>query len=495
MSSIGEIRSREESAGKAGAFSLEQARKAFRDTEEWIISERALSLPEHEVEAELERQGREVTRLMLQAHLWERGTGRVGEALEVCYAGGDVIQKEGRDDPWQLLSIFGEVEVKRTAYAAAGRESVHPLDEEIQKPKRSFSYELQRRAAEEVVRGPFAEAVASLARTTGNVLSKRSVEQMAADAAGDFDDFYVQRAAPAAEQTGPILVGAVDCKGVPVVKAEGAQHSVRLKRGEKANRKKMATVAAVFTQQPRRRTAEEVVASLFEDAPAGTGPAAGPEHKRVWASLGKSKDEVIGEMAAEMAARDPGRSKKWAVVTDGERALQQKVRRLVPGITLILDLLHVLEKLWSAAYSFQAEGSEEAKAWVRGRVLAILQGGVSQVVKGMRQSATKRGLKGAKRKVVDAVAAYFLRNRERMRYDLYLAQGLPIASGAVEGACKNLVKDRMERSGMRWQVPGAEAILRLRAIKLSGDMDKYWPFHIAREQMRLYGSRTWKVAG
>jgi hypothetical protein len=85
---------------------------------------------------------------------------------------------------------------------------------------------------------------------------------------------------------------------------------------------------------------------------------------------------------------------------------------------------------------FHAEGSLEAELWVLDRALRILFGEVSQVVKGIRQSVTKRRLFGAKRKTLRGVAAYLHRNRLRMRYDEYLAQGWPIASGPVEGACK-----------------------------------------------------------
>ena len=120
---------------------------------------------------------------------------------------------------------------------------------------------------------------------------------------------------------------------------------------------------------------------------------------------------------------------------------------------------------------FHAEGSLEAELWVLDRTLRILFGEVSQVVKGIRQSVTKRGLFGAKRKTLCGVADYLHRNRARMRYDEYLAKGWPIASGTVEGACKNLIKDRMERSGMRWTEEMAEAIVQLRAIYLSGDFD------------------------
>jgi hypothetical protein len=117
---------------------------------------------------------------------------------------------------------------------------------------------------------------------------------------------------------------------------------------------------------------------------------------------------------------------------------------------------------------------------------------VGQVVKGLRQSITKRPLPGAKRKTLEGVADYLYRNRTRMRYHEYLANGWPIASGPVEGACKNLIKDRMERSGMRWTEQMAEAIVQLRAVHLSGDFDSYWKFHIEQDQKRLY-PEAWSV--
>jgi len=106
--------------------------------------------------------------------------------------------------------------------------------------------------------------------------------------------------------------------------------------------------------------------------------------------------------------------------------------------------------------------------------------------------ATKRKLKGQRRATVLAVAAYYYRNRARMRYDSYLRKGYPIASGSVEGACKNLVKDRMERSGMRWTLPMAEAVLRLRAVYLSEHFEHYWPFHVDQDQKRLFQSVKWR---
>jgi hypothetical protein len=391
-----------------------------------------------------------------------------------------------------LKTIFGPVEIHRMGYSRDGAPSIYPLDQTLALPARSFSYELQRRLVKVAVQNPFHESVETIADLTGVSVSKRSLEEILRDAAQDFAAFYQQCAPEPAD--GAILVAAVDGKGIPMVKPGGAQPPVRLTKGQKANRKRMATVAAVFTRAPWVRTAEQVVESLFRiprQTPADGQIPPRPENKRVWASLLKGKTAVIGEVAQEMQRRDPEGIKTRVALTDGERALQILVEETL-GITLILDLLHVLEKLWKAAYVFHAEGSLEAELWVLDRTLRILFGEVSQVVKGIRQSVTKRKLFGVKRKTLCGVADYLYRNRARMRYGEYLAQGWPIASGPVEGACKNLIKDRMERSGMRWTEQMAEAIVQLRAIYLSGDFDRYWSFHIEKDQQRLHPGH-WSV--
>jgi len=494
MSAIVASRVIKRSAGSGGIFTLETARTKFRELEAWLLSDKALALPLSQVEVAQEQRSREVQRLMLQAHLERRGSGNVGPLLEVREKGDRVIHRLAREDARQIVSIFGAVQAKRSAYAARGRESVHPLDEELEVGKRSFTYEVQKRMIHEVVRGPYEEAMASVERNTGNRIPKRSLEQVTEEASEDFEAFYARRRGARGKSTGPILVAAVDGKGVPMVKKEGAKRTARRRKGEKANKKKMATVAAVFTQKRRIRTPEEVVASLFEGKSHGKSSRTPPEHKRVWASLCRTKEDVIEEVAAEMVARDPNHDKQRVVVADGERALQQRVRKSMAAVLLVLDFLHVLEYLWKAAYALHAEGSREATRWVQRHALMLLQGDASQVVKGMRQSATKRRLRGSKRKAVLGAAAYLYRNRPYMRYDEYLRDGLPIASGAVEGACKNLVKDRMERSGMRWTISGAEAVLKLRAICLSGDWDAYWRYHIKAVQCRLYRWRRWKPA-
>ena len=420
----------------------------FSLLESWLASSSALHLPLHQIESQQQAKGREVQRLLLQAHLQHRGHGDVGPALQLQSPDGEVLYSHRRLSGRSLTTVFGTVELVRMGYSRPGSPSIFPLDRALALPARSFSYELQRRLVKAAVQNPFLESVQTIAELTGVSVSKRSLEEILPDAAQDFDAFYQQRSVAAA--TGAILVAAVDGKGIPMVKPCRAQPQARLTKGQKANKKRMATVAAVFTRAPWVRTPQQVIESLFptsRSASGETAPPPRPENKRVWASLLKGKTAVIQEVAEEMDRRDPSRSLTRLALTDGERALQIRVDQQL-NVTLILDLMHVLEKLWKAAYCFHAEGSLEADLWVLDRTLRILFGEVGQVVKGIRQSVTKRALSGPKRKTLNAVANYLYRNRTRMRYDEYLASGWPIASGPVEGACKNLIKDRMERSGM-----------------------------------------------
>ena len=476
-----------------------EARREFGKLEEWTFSEEPMKRPIHEIEAEIFERGREVLRKMLEAHIRARGVGDVGPGVEVAEDGETVPHTHRRLQVCSESTLFGDVRIERLAYHHPGEESIRPLDEQMQLPERSFSYPVQHTLVRRVVQGPFDEAIETVNQFTGLNISKRTAETITQDAATDFDDFYNQRTLKPPEETSAIVVGTVDGKGVPMVKEERAKPVVRLGRGEKANKKKMATVAAVYTTEPRVRTPEDVLDSLFRPelkVVAGGGkeskpPRQKPEQKRVWASLRKSKDDIIQEVGQEMHARDPKRLKKHVVVTDGERALQHRVIEHISGVLLILDFLHVLERIWTLAHIFHKEGSLEAQQFARYYAGRLLHGQVSQVVKGIGQKATKNGIKGTQRKIVESALGYLYANRDRMRYDCYLAEGLPIASGAVEGACKNLVKDRMERSGMRWKLPMAEAVLRMRALYLSDDFDEYWAFHIKQEQARLRGNKTW----
>lgn len=484
------------------------AEDAFARLLAWNRSPGCLTADAYDVEQELFVGGMELLRHMLEENFRTRGMGDVGLAIKrtVEDDGEPVVLSHQRRRERNYESIFGTIRPERLGYGAPGQQSIFPLDETLNLPERKYSYVLQERGARRCGRGPFDEALDELERTTAGHIPKRQLEQVVVDAAQDFTAFYDKRSTTAfpPEESGPILVAGIDCKGVPKRKTEQEKaepRKIRLGKGEKRTKKRMATVASVHTTKPHLRTAEEVVANLMDpDAPRPDKPRPRPEGRRLWASLKQGKDGVIQQVAEEMQHRDPGGEKTAVCVMDGERALKTRaikyLQRAFPALILVLDIIHVVEYLWKAAYVFHKPESEDARLWVRERLQRILNGKVSLVARGMRQSATKRKLSPDERKPVDIACNYFLKNKDRMRYDEYLAKGLPIASGAVEGACGHLVKDRMEITGATWNVDedGAEAILRIRAVDKSGDWEEYWKFHMKQERERLYCQQWEAVA-
>jgi hypothetical protein len=261
----------------------------------------------------------------------------------------------------------------------------------------------------------------------------------------------------------------------------------------------MATLGAVYTIERHRRTPEEVAEALFQDPkdkPAANGKRPEPQHKRVRASLARSPDgrtepaleAVFGWMAAEIDARDPHHALPLPCLMDGQGSLWEAAYTHLPQDHLvpIVDLLHVTPRLWKAAYLFHPKQSQGAVDFVQDRVLRILKGEVCSVIRGLRRMATIAGLRGKKREKLDNICGYFETNAERMHYDQYLAEGYPIATGVIEGACRHLVKDRMERAGMRWSLEGAQAMLDLRSIHISGQWDQFTAHRIRNETERLY---------
>jgi len=240
------------------------------------------------------------------------------------------------------------------------------------------------------------------------------------------------------------------------------------------------------------RTPEDVVERLFRDpaAEAATGAGEreareGPRHKQLWATLA-GKDAALAEAAARVARRDGPHRTHRVALTDGSQALQERVQRVFPTFTLVLDLIHVTEYLWKAANALLGETASRRTAWVKARTLRLLRSQSAWVVADLRHLAATPGRARCARTVLTKVAAYLERNAPYMDYATYLAQGWPIATGVIEGACRHLVKDRCELSGMRWTITGAEALLHLRCVHENGDWDAYHAFRRRQRHQRLY---------
>jgi hypothetical protein len=262
-----------------------------------------------------------------------------------------------------------------------------------------------------------------------------------------------------------------------------------LGRGRRLNAKRMASVATVYTVQPFVRTPEQV---LPEQKPQEVAIRPRPEHKRVWASLARSPQEVITAMFEEAVHRDPEGKKRWVALVDGNETQIRLLERLAEErdltVPIVVDFIHVAEYVWEAAKALFPEDEKKQNSWVLEHMREILRGKATIVAAGIRRSATFRKMGPAERKHVDACADYLQKYEPYLHYEEALKRGAPIATGVIEGACGYLVEARMNRSGASWSLTGAEAVLRLRALHTSGDFDKYWEFHENQEYQHSHAA-------
>jgi hypothetical protein len=454
--------------------------------------------PIHEVESGIWQRMLALGRQALKQFLRMQGTGDMGETFTVPT--GEVLRRLEALHPRVYQSIFGEFCLERTVYGTREGQKIEaaPLDARLHLPESAYSYVFQNWAQVLGVNHAFARTAETLQRILGLQAPVDSLERMSRQMAESVPDFRESLPAPVAEEEGKILVVTADNKGVPMRRpARELPAGCHRKKGEKANKKQMAAVGCVYSVDPKQRTAETVVAALFREpaaAPATPEPVA--QQKRICSFLSREGPEgtwqdgeetVFTWMAHEVQSRRRPRQ-KIVCVMDGQRSLWLMGRRIFPEeqVVEILDLLHVTPRLWESAHLFCREGSVEAAAFVRERLVRILQGKAGTVIGGLRQMATKRGLRGTKLQKLQTLCKYLRKNLSRMRYDEYLAAGYPIASGVIEGACRYVVKDRMERAGMRWTVPGAQAMLDLRTTYVNGQWEEFHRYRIAREKQRLY---------
>lgn len=482
---------------------FQQAHDHYSELVNSLNSEWSQGLEHGEVESHINQFGTELMRLLYQGYLDLRYS-------QESYQKG-IVDSEGHSRPHrrkktqrQLETLFGQVVVTRVGYSTQQPElsALYPQDGQLNLARDKYSDGLRRRVAEEASKVSFAETSATISTTTGGKIGKRQCEEVIVNVAQDFSAFYEQRQSDEAESSSDVLVLTSDGKGIVMhtkdlrdATAKAAQKAsasglkqTRLSPGQKRQRKRMATVASVYSVGRYHRSAEDIMGDVRD-------PPARPSitNKRVWADVREDAKTVIASAFEEAQRRDPQHQRDWVMLVDGEAHqlayAQGAAQKLGVQATIILDFIHVLEYLWKASFCFFASGSQEAQEWVQQRALRILLGQSSEVAAGIRRSATLQNLSPSARENVDKCANYLLKYRPYLRYDQYLLNGYPIATGVIEGACRHLINDRMDITGARWRLDRAEAVLRIRALRSSGDFDEYWKFHKLNEFKRNHASK------
>jgi hypothetical protein len=473
----------------------------FCEMTQFLQSDASKLLDLSGIEAFLLTDGRELLRQLLLAHLAERGPGDIGMKV----MGADKVERRRtRPRSKAIKTMFGKVQITRFAYSTEGVPSLFPLDAMLNISRLNISYTLQRYLVLELITNSFNESLQAIKRWTGVRLTKSQAKSVVFEAAQDFQFFYQQRCLAEAEraQPLPLVVLTSDGKGVMMkwqdLRKPTQQRALRkhaldpLSIETPRNRysKRMATVASVYEIERYPRTPQDIVTAFFpreqHAEPGRERPV--PSAKRLWASLRKSSKTVITEIFHEAMQRDPDRKKAWVVCVDGDlnqiKQFQRLAKQFDIQVTIVCDIIHVLEYLWKAGKVLHPDAT--VAEWVKEKLQQILAGNSQQVAAGMRRSATCRRVKKSARKPLDNCARYLLNHAPYLVYHEYLSQGYPIATGIIEGACRCLIKDRMEITGARWSLKGAEALLQLRAIKLSGDLEAYWKFYERNQYQKNY---------
>ena len=490
------------------------SRKCFGALEDWMASEEAAGLQHGELEEQLDVRGRELLRQLFQDRLDLTATR---EERRHDVTGEDGVPRtraeKGRTRP--LVTKFGQVTVSRIAYRAPGRPDVHPLDAALNLPEEKHSHGLRKMAAVESARGSMGAACDAVARATGVRIGKRQLEELARRCAAHVEAFYLQRVISPAPDSWPLVL-TFDGKGIVMLpgalrpataKAAAAAEgrlATRLSPGEKNGRKRMAELACVYDAAPVPRTPEEIISTPAQKRrkkKAQAGKVKGrekprePQARGKWLTASVTDDipAVIASAFDEAERRDPQHNREWTVLIDGNNtqieAVTAEAARRGITITIIIDFIHVLEYLWKAAWSFFDKGEPAAEEWVAAQARKILHGKAGQVAAGIRRRATTYGYSPAERAGADECARYLDNKNGYLDYATALKKGWPIATGIIEGACRHIVKDRMDITGARWGLEGAEAILKLRAAIATGDFEAYWRFHLRREHERIHHAR------
>lgn len=487
---------------------LAETAKLVERVEQAYVQGEAVHELERGLLAQLLRMGHQLVELFFSL------CGPGDHGAQVSLPGGRQVKRLGRSRVREYRSVFGEHQLERVVYGTREGQKIDyvPLDSQRQLPASKFSYLLQEWDQALVIEQPYAQVSETLERMLGVRQSVHSLERINQQLSGSVEAFWAGREPAPAAQDDELVVCSADSKGVVRRRAVTAvdmvaERDVATTGDEgKPGGKKMALLGAAYPMAPYVRTPEQVLAALFTvPSASGTQPPRRPKplHKYVRASLARDAQETMAPsyaaifawLAEEQRQRNPSSQQRVVVLMDGQPSLWRAAEQGLAGVSYVevLDLMHALGYLWDAAELFhpsgaQGPGTESVKqqrlVFVKQQAERLLNGQVQTVIGRLR--AQSHRLSAAQRESLAEVIGYLSHNVARMQYDHYLQAGYPIASGVIEGACRHVVCDRMERSGMRWVMPGAKAMLELRCIGINQDWEAFMKFHIAHENQRLY---------
>lgn len=468
----------------------------------------------HKVEFSLFRQLLILGLSLLKEVVARHGSGKTSSVID--RDDGNSYRHHGQRSR-KYLSIFGQLSIERAYYWSSEGKGYCPLDDILNLPQRLYSYLLQQWIQSEIAETTYDHAIEMIGNILGIDFWKRGHENVTLECTCEVETFYFQKPSAPAETEGSVICVTADCKGVRMVpgekpeiaKTSDKQVSARRSKGEKrTGLRRDAVVTSDFTFHPEARDPEELVDALMKTGSEkdrqelrlslkqrrdqGLPLPREPLNKQTFATM-DGKTVAFADLFDRVGYRDPTLTKPIYVLIDGEPALEHRVceeislrgwDHRVTGVCL--DIFHVMEYIWEAGTALYGEKGRNRTPWVRKTTTKILDGKVGYVIGALKQCAEKGRLRESRKQTLKKVIRYFENHRHMMTYDRFLAEGYPIATGVIEGACGSLVKNRTDCSGMRWTKTGVQAVLNLRSLKRNGDWEDYWEYYIGQEKQRRY---------
>jgi len=467
------------------------------------------------MEALVAGRGRELLRGLVQLGLDAQAEAEVRLA---GVAGADGVRRgrAERGHARPVITTLGEVVVRRIGYRSGvkGAVSLFPRDAVLNLPPGGYSWAMQRLAVMFCQAVSYAQGHEFVLAATGVSVGRRQLEQITAAAAADAERFYQDPGRPRDEPVLPVtgdqgnlppLGLSGDGKGVAMLPEARRRTSTapdkrarnfrkRRGTGEKAGHKRMAETGCVFdviAPDGPPRTPEQVMGR--DPGTAANAPRA--VNRWYACDITAGRDVTIGKVFDEAERRDPGHARAWIALADGDNYQLGLIRAQAAArdvtVTILIDFIHVLGYLWKAAWCFHPPRDPAMEDWVTAQGTSILHGRVAEVTGRIAllagQHPPRPGSEHAK--IIRTTLHYLDAKQDLMDYPRALANGWPITTGVIEGACRHLVQDRMGITGARWGLAGAQAMLWLRAITASGDTEAYWDWHIQQEHRRNHLSR------
>jgi hypothetical protein len=325
-----------------------------------------------------------------------------------------------------------------------------------------------------------------LERWLGLKIPKRSLQSSSNEQALYVADYYQQHPVVVVPAQDIILVATADGKGIPMTRTDSPPVQARRSKGSKKTAKKEAIVTALYSVAPYVRDSQLILRALLPEATDDLKPPTErpvPSGKQTFGTL-DGKMAAIHQLAQQVAQRQSPQFVYRVALTDGSDPLQQQILDQLPDFTLVLDIIHVTEHLWDAANARWGDTAPQRSPWMPQALTWLLEDQLDDLLNDLDTQALTLAL--SQQTTLTRVSAYLRRNRPFLDYHRYLALGWPIGTGVVEGACRHLVKDRLEQAGMHWSIPGAQTMLQLRAVALNGDWLDFQRFRRQQSHLERY---------